>query len=330
MTPAKLHVFFAFYPYGGNGASSSEHPNIRSWFAATVTACNADPRISHITARDFSDTPIPMMRNRSVLEAREVGADVIVMIDSDQHPDLYNGVEATAKPFFESSFDFLYKRRMEGKATCIGAPYCGPPPGECPYVFRWDDNETNNPNVDHHIEMYDRATASQMQGIHPCAALPTGCIMFDMELFNVTDPKHEYAALLAKYQDPEIAKLLTKPWFYYEYEDIYAGKKASTEDVTATRDMVLCALAKLGYNVMFANWDAWAGHWKPKCVGKPVLLSSDSINQKYMEAVLSGRQKYRQIMNIGQQNANVGHIVDASPPKRIVAINDTIVEAVEA
>lgn len=154
-----------------------------------------------------------------------------------------------------------------------------------------------------------------MTGIHPCAALPTGCIMFDMDLFEVTDPKHEYAALLKKHGNRQIAMALTRPWFYYEYDDIYQAKKASTEDVTATRDMLLCAYARLGYNVLFANWDAWAGHWKPKCVGKPVLLPSNTVHAKYAEAILSGRKEGHGFLNLEEINAAAKNIVATTVPQ---------------
>lgn len=328
MTPAKLNVMFAFYPYGGNGGCANEHPNIRAWMAKTITYCNQDPRIAGITMSDYSDTPIPMMRNRSVVEAREVGADVLVMIDSDQHPDLYDGVDPAFEPFFPSCFNFLYERRMKGLITTVGAPYCGPPPSECVYVFRWANNESLNPNIDHHIEMYSREEAAVMSGIQPAAALPTGCIMFDMKMFDVTDPKHEYAALLKKYGSKSVAETLTKPWFYYEYSDIYQSKKASTEDVTASRDMVLCAYAKLGYNTLFAQWNSWAGHWKPKCVGKPVALNSESINHKYAEAVASGRRANHTMMdlatlNFGKTVLGVAIPGDSGYNKQVV-VNDII------
>src|ERR1700682_3381786 len=141
MTPSKLNVFFAFFPYGGNGASSSEHPNIRNWFARTISHCKSDSRISDTSTIDFSDTPLTMTRNRAVVEARKAEADVIVMVDSDQHPDLYLGLEKSAVPFFESSFDFLYQRKTKGLCTVVGAPYCGPPPEECCYAFHWTNRE---------------------------------------------------------------------------------------------------------------------------------------------------------------------------------------------
>lgn len=322
MTPAKLNVFFAFYPYGGNGATSAEHPNIRTWFAKTVQWCKNDPRVGEIITRDFSDTPITMTRNQSVIVARKLGADVIVMVDSDQQLDLYADIEDNAKEFFPSSFNFLYERKMRGVVSVIGAPYCGPPPSECVYIFKWCNEETGHPNVDHRLSMYSREEGAILAGIQPCAALPTGCIMFDMKMFDITDPKLEYQALLAKYGDPKIARALTNPWFYYEWKDIYCGEKVSTEDVTVSRDMVLCAYAKLGYNSLFCNWDSWAGHWKPKCVGKPVLLTSESINDKYKEAAFSCRKPDHKLQILPPASG-----VNVVPPTSIVyngTVNDVI------
>jgi hypothetical protein len=31
---------------------------------------------------------------------------------------------------------------------------------------------------------------------------------------------------------------------------------------------------------VFCNWDAWAGHWKPKCVGKPQIVQAQDISAK--------------------------------------------------
>jgi hypothetical protein len=42
----------------------------------------------------------------------------------------------------------------------------------------------------------------------------------------------------------------------------------------------LAGAQKLGYNPVYANWDAWAGHWKPKCVGKPQYVAAKNISQK--------------------------------------------------
>lgn len=262
----KFNVAICTFSYGGNGGISSEHPAIREWMTPLVATIQNDKRIENVRLFNLSDTPITMTRNRAVLMARQLECDVLVMVDSDMFPDMYVK-ESGAKPFFQSSFDFLVSHYPQGP-VCIAAPYCGPPPSECVYVFRWNDNESLNPSADFVLEMYDRLTASKLSGIQEVAALPTGLIMYDMRVFNLTEPK----------------SATDKPWFYYEWKDKYCAEKASTEDVTMTRDLSLVGSTVLGYNPVFCNWDAWAGHWKPKCVGKPMHLSAKDVGEKLKQA----------------------------------------------
>lgn len=244
------------FSYGGNGGISSEVPDIREWMVPLVIKARDDKRLEEVKIWNLSDTPITMTRNRAVLQARDYGVDILMMVDSDMKPDLSGN-------FFGTSLDFLVEHYQDGP-VCIGAPYCGPPPNECVYVFRWQNMSSGNANPDFQLEMYDRHTASRMAGIQECAALPTGLIMFDMRCFELTEPKSDS----------------DKPWFYYEWSDKYAAQKSSTEDVTMTRDLSIVGSRQLGYNPVMCNWDAWAGHWKPKCVGKPVMLDAKGIGQK--------------------------------------------------
>jgi hypothetical protein len=263
MQQRKLNVGLVTFSYGGNGGISSEVPDIREWMTPLVAEASRDPRIENIRIWNLADTPITMTRNRAVLQAREYGVDVLVMIDSDMKPDCEQG----GKPFFTSSFDFLCDHYEKGPCV-IGAPYCGPPPMECVYVFEWRDMQTGNANPDFQLKMYERSQAVKMSGIQECAALPTGLIMYDMRAFELTEPKTE----------------ADKPWFYYEFPDKYQAEKASTEDVTQTRDLSLVGTQKLGYNPVFCNWDAWAGHWKPKCVGKPQFIEAKHISEKLKQS----------------------------------------------
>jgi hypothetical protein len=284
VTPLKLNVMFARFPYGGNGGTSSEVPDIGDWLVETVLKMKADPRVGEIFRFRRSDTPIPMTRNLAVQEAKAAGADLLLMIDSDQAPDceLLEG-DPAAKPFWDTSFDFVYQRKMHGLVTVVGAPYCGPPPLENVYVFRWANWQTDLPesDPDWRIEGFSREEAAGMAGIGPAAALPTGLILYDMDAFQ-----H-----------------VPHPRFYYEYEGDgkeceHCGQrkpgpqssKASTEDVTSTRDQALLCQEVLGYSPLFVNWDAWAGHWKPKRVRKPRPVTLDQIGTNYREAVLRGRR----------------------------------------
>jgi hypothetical protein len=198
----KMNVGICTFSYGGNGGISSEVPDIREWMVPLVADASRDPRIDNIHIWNLSDTPITMTRNRAVLTARSHKCDVLLMVDSDMKPDMYSG-ETWAKPFFSTSFDFIFNHYERGP-VCVGAPYCGPPPNECVYVFRWQNHQNEHPNPDYRLEMYDRHTASSLTGIQSCAALPTGLIMYDMRCFEVTEPK--------------TAK--DHPWFYYEWSDV--------------------------------------------------------------------------------------------------------------
>lgn len=252
----QFNVGICTFSYGGNGGISSEVPDIREWMVPLVAKHSKDERIGEIKIWNLSDTPITMTRNRCVLQAREYGVDFLVMVDSDMKPDITGD-------FFGTSFDYLVEHYGDGP-RCVGAPYCGPPPNECVYVFRWQNRMSDSSNPDFQLEMYDRHTAASLTGIQECAALPTGLIMYDMRCFDLTEPVDDG----------------DQPWFYYEWSDRHASEKASTEDVTMTRDLSVVGVKRLGYNPVMCNWDAWAGHWKPKCVGKPVSLDAKTLGGK--------------------------------------------------
>lgn len=290
MQQPKFNVGFCTFSYGGNGGISSEVPDIREWMVPLISEISKDPRIDNIRVWNLADTPITMTRNRAVLMARDFGVDILVMIDSDMKPDI-NAGSPDAKPFFQSSFDYIVENYGDGP-ICIGAPYCGPPPNECVYVFRWQCQQNENPNPDFQLEMYDRNTAVRMKGIQECAALPTGLIMYDMRCFEVTEP----------------VSASDHPWFYYEWTDKFAAEKASTEDVTMTRDLSLTGVTKLGYNPVLCNWDAWAGHWKPKCVGKPVAMNASDVGQKLQMAWGSGHNNSNKIIDVKPEAALKGYV----------------------
>lgn len=302
MTERKLNVFFAFFAYGGNGGTASEVPDLREWFASVVLKIAKDDRVDELNFKTFSDTPITMTRGLAVETARLKQADVLIMVDSDQKPDMYVGVDPDAKPFWDSSFDFLYKH-WEAGPTVIMAPYCGPPPHpisggeENVYSFYWatkesPENGDGTSNARFSLEQYSRYQAATMSGIQPCGAGPTGLSMWDMRAFNLVRP----------------------PYFYYEWDgenakcqhcmQPFPGKrthKASTEDVTATRDVSLNGIEMLGYNPVFTNWDSWAGHWKPRCVGKPIIIKADHVSKKLADAVKLGARTTDKMMYVGGQ-----------------------------
>ncbi len=256
----KYDILICRFPYG-----RSEDCDIADWLATVVVNLKAHPRVGEIQRFRINDTPVTMSRNRAVEVAQELGADFMLMADSDMKADAYAAenpyrleLNPEAKPFFPSSLDFAIKQREMGNPCVVAAPYCGPPPWENVYVFKWANRESNHPNMDFILEAYTREETTQMVGIQECAALPTGICLIDV-------------AGLEK---------IVPPWFYYEWDTENESQKSSTEDVTFTRDLALRGVPQ------FCNWDAWAGHWKLKCVGRPIPVTARQIGDSYRRAVL--------------------------------------------
>jgi hypothetical protein len=249
--------------------NSSEHPDSSGWMMDLVAKLTHDPRFEIVPFRR-SDTPITMTRNQAVRQCLMHKIDYLLMLDSDMKPDpsdpktgkpLYLG----AKPFFDSSFDFLQKL---GDKAAVAAPYCGASPWNNIFVFQWA-NRTNTfrPGEieEYELAQFTREQAATLGGIQEVGALPTGLILYDCRVFQG----------------------MKLPIFYYEYKDDWDTEKASTEDVAQTRDMSLAWYAsdgRLGGRV-YCNWDAWAHHWKLEEVGKPVLLPASTVGKHFKHVV---------------------------------------------
>jgi len=203
----------------------------------------------NIGAWRLTDTPITMGRNRCLVEAEEAGFDYVVMIDSDMSPDLRY---SDAKPFFSTTWDFM--RKHEGPCV-VAAPYCGPPSVEEVYAFKWAQTETGCANPNFKVANFDRWDAAGYKGILPAAALATGLMLIDMRA----------------------VKRLPHPRFYYEWTNEKQTHKASTEDVTFSRDLYLRGVP------LYVNWDAWAGHHKLKLVPRPERIPEGVVPKMLTE-----------------------------------------------
>lgn len=271
----KLNVRLCHFPYAGTSTGTSLCYDLVPWSVHVAQWCSRDSRVNSFDITHYAETPITMTRNEAVSQAKRDGVDILVMADSDMSPDCELKRDPEAVPFFPRAFDFLYKN-WEAGPHVVAAPYCGPPPSSRPYIFRWASEFEGLPDQTWRLEMYGREEAAQMAGIHPAAALPTGLIAFDMRVFDLID------VTLAK---------PSKGWFYYEWTDATAAHKASTEDVTATRDLSLAGWQTLGRDVLYCDWSAWAGHNKVYCVGKPRPLFAGDVSEYLSEAAKSGRQR---------------------------------------
>lgn len=239
----------------------------------------AHPAIQERSYRlpNINTTPVDMARNIAVANARHHGADYLLMVDSDMAPDLYVGVDGAPHPeypaarrFLTSSLDWMLAR---DEPTVVAAPYCGPPPHENVYVFRWGNKESHCPGPQFGVEQYGRQEAAGLTGVREAAALPTGLMLIDMRIFKTWKP----------------------PYFYYEF-NADCTQKQTTEDVAFSRDLL--AYGFKGY----CNWDAWAGHVKRKVVGKPTLVKP---NDDVLGEVKKAMNFYRRIRQEGEADGSV-------------------------
>ena len=275
MTPAKVNVLIAQFAYGGTGGVPWVLPSHTNWIARLYHDLVKDERVDKIAIQTLSDTPITMTRNLVVKTARDTGYDFILMLDSDNVPDVEKDDDPGWKPFWQTSFDFAYERLVRGLPSVVCAPYCGIPPQENVYVFHWHTPETSE-TAPFSLEPYSRHQAASMAGIQPVAAGPTGVTLYSANAFDLQEP----------------------PWFYYEYNDKAQTAKASTEDVTNFRDIALLGHQKYGEPVLFCNWDSWAGHMKVKCVRKPRVVYTSDINEKFREAMANRIDRNDRMMDV--------------------------------
>ncbi len=263
----------AFVNFPGDGKTAWQ---TSAWCTKTFMKMKTDERIGEVYPLYYGpDTPITMMRNRAVKDALELKCDYILFIDSDVSPDVRLGADPDAKPFWDVAWEFMMRRReaCEGNRmpATIAAPYVGPPPAECVYIFLWKNFETGSPNPNYKLEMLEREHAATCAGIQEVAALPTGLILYDARVFNI----------------------ISKPWFDYEWTDEFETNKASTEDVYQTRNASLCACPQ------FVAWDCWADHIKTKHCSKPQPWTVEVLSEKFHDTIKAGMTMKKRLTFLG-------------------------------
>jgi hypothetical protein len=263
MSDGRKRILLAQFP--GNNVT---HPDVMDYTTDLFIKLINDPLVGpgNVLRWRETTTPITKARNKCLADAEAVGADFVIMVDSDMNCDylvgqdgkpkrdqLGNVVAPSARPFWDSTWQYVKDNPHQW--CVIAAPYCGPPPVENVYTFTWVQCETGNANADFQIQGIPRSEAAMLTGIREAAALPTGLILIDMRV--VREMRH--------------------PRFYYEYPDDRQTTLASTEDVTFSRDIWYTARLKGLPVFVGCNWDAWAGHWKLKLVGKPAPIPAGAV-----------------------------------------------------
>lgn len=301
----RLKVGVYFYGYTGNSGGSAVNTDIMDWWEQTLIKAKSDPRVADIYKCVISDTPITMTRNYSVVHAREEGAHVLVMIDSDQNPQLH-AKEPWYKPFWDVAFNEIYNHYGKGPLV-ICAPYVGSPAaGENVFAFQWGNQGIRGDETQISLDQFTRADAAKLRGLHEIAAGPTGLVMYDMRAFELIEPstlrRGEVIDRLIRGEmsRTEALAALNEGWFRYEWSDQRAFNKASTEDVQNLRDISMAGFVKYGYNPLRCAFDSWIGHWKPWCCGKPASWDVDQISATFTRVIEENRRRDYAVVEASQ------------------------------
>ena len=278
-------LMIAQFPGGG---VTSSHTGI--WFTETYCKMRDDPRIGkgNVLAWQIADTPITMGRNRCLEVALDAGIDYVLMIDSDMKFDAYVGARGFEhqKPFWDTAWEFA----LSHDGPCVVcAPYVGPPPYENVYVFDFESTQCDDPNPNFKLLPYSRPHAAVMRGIQRCAAIPTGLCLIDMRG----------------------VKRLDKPYFYYEWTNETHSEKASTEDVTFSRDLHYAGVP------LYCQWDSWACHIKPKMCGMPQVIPPENVPKWIVERGIELAEMHVDRSKIGHLEKPRGDFLLSPKPSKM-------------
>lgn len=234
-----------------------EHVTTVNWLTNALFTLYQHPRVESVLTDSISDTPVDMSRNRAIKHALENSFDYAIFVDDDMYPDYeqhFGEKPESALRFIPHALDFALEH--EGPC-CVGAPYCCQPPGEEVLTMKWEDFETGCHTGNTKLVRFTRDEVVNRTGFEEVAALATGLMLIDLRAIQY----------------------IAKPWFRYEFKDDERTQKASTEDVTFSRDLGLAGVRQ------YCFWNAWAGHWKTKLVKKPAPVDYRHIPQRFKLAV---------------------------------------------
>jgi hypothetical protein len=240
----------------------------------------AHAEIGEVVLWDLTETPIDMARNRCIVEAQEAGCDYVLMIDADMAPD---EPRRGGKPFWDTAWAWIQEQKRKGRPSVIAAPYVGPGYHQNIYVFRWANfsNPEHQPRLAPQLRQYIREEAAERGGIEKVGALPTGLILYDLEIFQRMSP----------------------PYFYYQMDSKFT-RKESTEDVTNTRDLDLLWSDVDGAGCYVA-WDCWARHVKLTEFGGPMVTTTAIVGEHMRKALARGLENGDKVIDVTRPPATI-------------------------
>lgn len=222
-----------------------EHSDNVDWLNRTVLWAKDQPWLEVMVWKGIG-TPISVMRNKAIKEARANRCDYLLMVDDDMKPDMEG-----EKPFLPTVLDWLY---YKGVPPCVvGAPYCGGAPNRDVQVFKPGMDQVQGSTAG--LIRYERHEAAWKTEIEQVGCIGTGLLFIDLRCLHAIRP----------------------PYFFYEYTDDEQTAWKSTEDVPFSRDLALAGVP------VFCAWGSWAGHWKPELVGRPQRVTPEEVTKRFYE-----------------------------------------------
>ena len=220
-----------------------EHPDVRIWAQLTSIKIARDPRIERFEIYNDNKVRIHCHRNAAAAKAIELGCDYLLFCDPDARPDCraFNDrapkdqqphAAEWAKPFYESTLDFM----LSNRAGVVAAPAVSQRPQESINVFLFRNDEP-----------FSRMTHEELETTPPqflqVAAIGTHLMMVDVNVFRA----------------------LPQPWF----EDLYEADNKQIE-IQQSQDSVFCLKCTNAGFPVYANLFAPAGHNKTDCLMPPL------------------------------------------------------------
>lgn len=211
---------------------SWEHPAIGDWFADAVHFCLTDPRIGPGNLESFwlDEEPVYRARNMAQRRAKELGCDLLVMVDNDMFPDWMPG----APKFLQSALDFWWDNHATGHPCVICAP-ARVRSGMVAVHKLIEDKGRKGLVLMHPREMQYKAGIERVPGSGLSLSL------IDMRVFERLHP----------------------PYFRFAYTDEYCTQIRAGEDVMFTADLGGPCIP------VYVNWDCKADHSKKVWLGWP-------------------------------------------------------------
>jgi hypothetical protein len=218
-----------------------EHPDVRLWSIGAVNWLSREGLLKDLHLHTNNNNRIYAARNSAVEEAKARKCDFLLFCDPDMRPDACLDVHGPnnpdlrswARPFLQSSMELMHNEYC----GVIGAPAVTGPPDCKVNVF-----------VQRHDQSFSRITREEYAQVEPCfmqvAAIGTGLMLIDMEVFNVLKPPYFADQLNPTPGDPHT-------------------------DVLKSQDSVFCLKCNEAKIPVFANFFSPAGHHKTDCYLPP-------------------------------------------------------------